>query len=93
MIYLIAGNDDEAYEYSVQDMFDRYEAGDTTASTLDYVFVHSIEDFVDRNPDGAFIGTWQERKDVKEIIEYMMSITQQNTIKYRKFQEIWQSLL
>lgn len=74
MIYVIAGNEPEAYEYINRKLQERISNGDTKID--DYKYVHDalvlrgIE-----NPHGVFIGTWRQRKDIKDIVSVLMTST------------------
>ena len=74
MIYVIAGNEPEAYEYINRKLQERISNGDTKID--DYKYVHDalvlrgIE-----NPHGVFIGTWRQRKDIRDIVSILMTST------------------
>lgn len=74
MIYVIAGNEPEAYEYINRKLQERISNGDTKID--DYKYVHDA--LVIRgieNPHGVFIGTWRQRKDIKDIVSILMTST------------------
>ena len=69
-IYVIPGNHSEGAMYAREHCGKRYAAGDTSASLSDYVVVEygrADKLMGVRNPHGVFMGTWQDRKDLREI--------------------------
>lgn len=74
MIYVIAGNEPQAYEYINRKLEERILAGENLNKIDDYKYVHSanvlrgIED-----PHGVFIGTWRDREDIRDIIAILMT--------------------
>lgn len=84
MIYVIAGTEPQAYEWINRKLEERIRNGEFPNQIDEYKYVHSpivlrgIQD-----PHGIFIGTWRDRKDLKEIVEVLLyaSYGKNQTIK------------
>ena len=84
MIYVIAGTEPQAYEWINRKLEERIRNGEFPNEIDEYKYVHSpivlrgIQD-----PHGIFIGTWRDRKDLKEIVEALLyaSYGKNQTIK------------
>jgi hypothetical protein len=75
-IYVIPGTHTEGAMYAREQCSKRFAAGDTSASLSDYVVVeYGRRDKLmgTRNPHGVFIGTWRDRKDLREICYILLS--------------------
>lgn len=90
MIFVIAGTEPQAYEYINRKLEERIRNGELPNQIDDYKYVHNanvirgIED-----PHGVFIGTWKDRKDIKDIVSILMvSSRAQNKV----LNEIWMEL-
>jgi hypothetical protein len=90
-IYVIAGNEKEAKEWIFTDAFRRFGAGETSASLSDYVTVKEPKQFTGtKEPHGVFIGTFRNRKDIKDvlanlIVRYELNQTPESVTKlYRE---------
>ena len=72
MIYVIAGNEPQAYDWINRKLEERIRNGEFPNEIDEYKYVHSpvvlrgIHD-----PHGIFIGTWRDRKDLKEIVKIL----------------------
>ena len=73
MIYVIAGTEPQAYDWINRKLEERIRNGEFPNQIDEYKYVHSptvlrgIQD-----PHGIFIGTWKDRKDLKEIVEALL---------------------
>lgn len=73
MIYVIAGTEPQAYDWINRKLEERIRNGEFPNQIDEYKYVHSpmvlrgIQD-----PHGIFIGTWRDRKDLKEIVEVLL---------------------
>ena len=71
-IYVIAGNRQEANEWIKSNRDKRIEAGEY-ASWNEYWYVSDVSRIKGRfNPHGIFVGTWQTRDDIKDIVETLL---------------------
>ena len=73
MIYVVAGNHEQAYEYINRKLEERIRNGEQVSKVDDYTYVRDVN--VLRgilNPKGVFIGSWKERKDIKDIVQQLM---------------------
>lgn len=67
--YIIAGSREQFEDYIRRDSTHRWNSGETSVSLSDYVYVYRSDQLRGlKDPKGAFIGTWKERKDIKEIL-------------------------
>ena len=83
--YIISGTLDEAMDWAV-----------TNASkliALKGLYVSDPAQIVDENPNGIFIGTWRDRKDLEEIFLKLINKTTYRTEKYSKILEVFNSII
>ena len=82
-IYVIAGNRNEYQEYSRSDRRDYLKT---------YYYVRDVDSLRGlRNPDGVFIGSFKNRPDIKELLQYLYN-AMDNPIKQKKILDIIQSI-
>ena len=68
-IFVIAGNFEQANDWMKKDIKRRWEAGETSITLSHYIYVDSITRVKGHsNPHGVFVGSWRERKDLRDII-------------------------
>lgn len=90
---MIAGNQVQANHWIITDLGKKYPSN-TSLSMSDYIIVHSSDQLRGmRNPNGIFIGTWQERKDLylllNTLLVAMTDPTKQKTIQDLLLQGFW----
>jgi hypothetical protein len=69
---VIAGTEHEAKYWIIQDLGKKYPSN-TSLSMSDYIIGHSADQLRGwRDPNGIFIGTWRERKDIFEILNMLL---------------------
>jgi len=69
---VIAGTHHEANYWIIQDLGKKYPSM-TSLSMSDYSIVHSPDQLRGmRDPNGIFIGTWRNRKDIFEILNMLL---------------------
>lgn len=72
--FVIAGNYQEFTKYSIEKA-DRLVRQGIRVRIRDFVYVHAIDSCRGyRDIHGVFVGTWKKRKDIKLVIQQMMSI-------------------
>lgn len=73
-IIVIAGTLEQAKQWIKQHLDKRMNAGETTLSYSDYVTVKGLDHLRGfSDPHGYFVGTWKQRPDIKQIVEYMLT--------------------
>lgn len=91
MIYVVAGNADQAYNYINRKIEERISNGERVSSINEYAYVHNANVVRGiRNPTGVFIGTWRERKDIIDIVAVLRSSQDAPNWALR---QIWQELM
>lgn len=76
MIFVIAGTDAQAYYWINKKIEERIRNGETVSKISEYKYVHNANVLRGiKHPKGVFIGTWRQRKDIKEIIEALLHST------------------
>jgi hypothetical protein len=89
---VIGGNSEQARHWIIQDLERRHDAGETTLSLSEYTIIHRADQLRGlRNPDGVFIGTWQERRDLAEIVDGLAIIMTEPT-KYDIIRQLQRNL-
>lgn len=89
-IFVIAGDDKEAFKWMAEDSLRRWCKGATSASLSEYIICRGVLNIQGcRNPHGFFIGTWRDRPDIKDIIMALMMATDETNLKLRK---IWNEI-
>lgn len=90
MIFVIAGNQEEAYQYINRKLEERIRNGEVVSKIDDYKYVYSIDTLRGvQNPSGVFIGSWRMRQDIFDIV----GILRQNCNPPNKaLKDIWKSL-
>ena len=89
-IFVIAGDDKEAFKWMAEDSLRRWCKGVTSASLSEYIICRGVLNIQGcRNPHGFFIGTWRDRPDIKDIIMALMMATDETNLKLRK---IWNEI-
>ena len=69
-IYIIAGTHSQANNWMKDHAMRRLASGDTSVTLSDYVYIHSEEQMLGlREVHGFFVGTYRERKDLREIVQ------------------------
>ena len=93
MIYVVAGNQEQAYEYINRKIEERIRNGEQVSKISDYAYVRDVTTLKGvSNPRGVFIGTWRERKDIRTIVEQLMMQQDTGNPALRKiWDEIYQS--
>jgi hypothetical protein len=73
MIFVVAGNHEQAYQYINKKLEERIRNGEEVSRVDDYSYVRDVMTLKGiSNPRGVFIGTWKERKDILEIVQTLM---------------------
>jgi len=76
MMYVIAGTETQAYNWINSKLEERIRNGEFPNQIDEYKYVHSANVLRGiKNPHGIFVGTWRERKDIKEIVEALLYST------------------
>ena len=92
-IFVIAGDDKEAFKWMAEDSLRRWCKVATTgasASLSEYVICRGVLNVRGyRNPHGVFIGTWRDRSDIKDIIMALLVATDE---KNDKLQKVWEEI-
>ncbi len=79
--FVIAGNRNEYMNFIVPMSEKLWKEGQTSISFSHFVYVDSIDRIRGvRDIHGWFVGSWRERKDILEILQYMMVINHNNKI-------------
>lgn len=87
--FVIAGDRRQADIWIKSNLEKRRASGETTLSWSDYVVMSNPDTIRGiRDPHGVFIGTWRERRDIIEIMEFLLARSQNNT----RLQEIYKEL-
>ena len=80
-IWVVAGNYNQAQGWIKKDLDRRWDAGETTISKSEYVFVHDVVQLRGHsNPRGVFVGTWRQRPDIRGIVETLVMQSHNNNI-------------
>jgi hypothetical protein len=89
---VIGGNSEQARHWIIQDLNRRQAQGETTLSLSEYTILHRADQLRGlRNPNGIFIGTWSERKDLAEIVDGLAIIMTEPT-KYNIIRQLQRQL-
>ena len=89
-IFVIAGDDKEAFKWMKEDSLRRWCKNTTSATLSDYIICRGVSNIKGyRNPHGVFIGTWRDRSDIKNIIMALLMATDE---KNDKLQKIWEEI-
>ena len=81
-LYIIAGNMEEYINWVMNSK--------TKYPNQNFYYVVSSTDFRNtNNPDGLFIGTWYERKDIQEIFHALQRSCTDNTKSTRIYDIKW----
>lgn len=71
--YVVAGNQEQAYQYINRKIEERVRNGEEVSKISDYCYVRDVITLRGvSNPHGVFVGTWRERKDIKDIVQQLM---------------------
>jgi hypothetical protein len=71
--YVIAGDSVQAKNWIINDLNSRVIGGETTLSWSEYVIVSSPDQLRGiRNPKGIFIGAWNERADLAQLLTFLL---------------------
>lgn len=90
MIYVIAGNHEQAYDYINRKLEERIRNGETVSKIGDYKYVDGVNTLKGiYDPRGVFIGTWRERKDIKDIL-LILNINSEN--KNPVLKKMWEEV-
>lgn len=82
---VIAGNDYQAKYWILTDLGKKYPSN-TSLSMSDYIIVYRPDQLRGmRDPNGIFIGTWKDRKDIFELLNTLM-ISMNDPIKHKIIQ-------
>lgn len=75
---VIAGNRDQYLNFMKKKSEELWKQGYTSISLSHFVYadVHSIRG--NRNPSGWFVGTWYDRPDALQIVQLLISQTDQS---------------
>lgn len=75
-IYIIAGNKQQANEWMLKDIDKRIKKN-TEVTLSHYVYVNDFMTLKGvKNPHGVCVGTWKDRKDIKEIAMELVIATE-----------------
>jgi hypothetical protein len=67
--YVIAGSHEEYKAFILRKAMEMTIDGNTSISLSDFVYVSGPETLRGlRNPRGFFVGTWQKKSDIKDIL-------------------------
>jgi hypothetical protein len=70
---VIAGTYEQAQLWIKNDLAKRSALGETTLSQSEYTIVHNPDQLRGmRDPNGVFVATWRERKDIFEILNMLL---------------------
>jgi hypothetical protein len=73
MIYVVAGNHEEAYQYINRKLEERIRNGEQVSKVDDYTYVRDVNTLRGiLNPKGVFIGSWKDRKDIGDIVQQLV---------------------
>jgi len=85
---VIAGSYEQAQLWIKNDLAKRSAAGETTLSQSEYTIVHNQDQLRGmRDPNGIFVGTWRERKDIFEILN-MLLVQMTDPVKHKIIQDL-----
>lgn len=77
--FVIAGNYEQYRHFIKRKAQQMWDAGQTSVSLSNFVFVSGPEMFKGySNPKGFFVGSWRQRKDLKEIFLHLFQQTENN---------------
>ena len=92
MMFVIAGNHDQAYNYINRKLEERILKGDIVSKIDDYKYVHNPTILRGiRNPHGVFVGTWKDREDILEILEILITSSDFNQTLIDIKTELWKN--
>jgi hypothetical protein len=88
--YVVAGNHEQAYQYINRKIEERVRNGEEVSKINDYSYVRDVTTLRGvSNPKGVFIGSWKERKDIKDIVQQLMvSQTHVNPVLIKIWKEV-----
>lgn len=90
MIFVIAGNQEQAYQYINRKIEERVKNGEEVSKINDYKYVYDVTTLRGiHNPRGVFIGTWKKRKDIFDIVS---TLRQNCNPPNKALIKIWQDL-
>lgn len=90
MIFVIAGTEPQAYEYINRKLEERIRNGELPNQIDDYKYVHNANVLRGiQDPHGVFIGTWKDRKDIRDIVSILMTTSR---AKNQTLNAIWMEL-
>ena len=87
---VIAGTYDQAQLWIKNDLAKRSAAGEpiSTIPMSDYTIVHNQDQLRGmRDPNGIFVGSWRERKDIFEILN-MLLVQMTDPSKHKIIQDL-----
>jgi hypothetical protein len=85
---VIAGTYEQAQLWIQNDLAKRSAAGETTLSQSEYTIVHNPDQLRGmRDPNGVFVATWRERKDIFEILN-MLLVNMRDDAKHNIIQDL-----
>lgn len=83
--YVIAGNAIQGRDFTRRKALEMWNSGLTSISLSNFVYVFDVTVLRGvSDPHGFFIGTWRERKDIKEIL-YLLKVATHDRELIKKF--------
>lgn len=83
--YVIAGNAVQAKDFIKRKSLEMWNSGLTSISLSNFIYVPDVVTLRGvSDPHGFFIGTWRERKDIKEIL-FLLKVATHDRELIKKF--------
>ena len=88
--FVVAGTNEQAQNWIRQNITDYATTHGSWRSLSDYIIVNSEMNLKGHSdPHGVFVGTWRERRDLKDIVQLLMV---QSTNPNPALGKIWKEL-
>jgi hypothetical protein len=92
--YVIAGSHEEYKTFILRKAMEMTIDGNTSISLSDFVYVSEPETLRGlRNPHGFFVGTWQKKSDIKDILLTLYHQTDEGLTSRKILQRLCNEIL
>jgi hypothetical protein len=92
--YVIAGSHEEYKAFILRKAMEMTIDGNTSISLSDFVYVRGPETLRGlRNPHGFFVGTWQKKSDIKDILITLLHQTDEGLTSRKILQRLCNEIL
>lgn len=76
--FVVAGNRDQYLNFMKKKSEELWKQGYTSVTLSHFVYADTLSLRGNRNPSGWFIGTWYDRPDAVQIVQQLISQTDQS---------------